>query len=107
VAARAQVAGRRVTIELEGLRFSKRRASELSRAPATHWSHWIDAWCVDWDHRDGVVNVGAYVARRRREVGLELCARHTYAKAGEYIVLVKVFDVLGGEAMAAVPVNVV
>jgi hypothetical protein len=106
VSARAQVTGRQVRIDLEALHLPKRSAADLARARVTHWSQWVDAWCVDWDHRDGVVNVDCYVGRTRPDAKLELSAAHTYEKAGTYVALVKVFDVLGGQAVAAVPVVV-
>jgi hypothetical protein len=103
----AKVHGRRrVVIEIESLRLDKLAAPEMARAQVTHFSQWIDAWCVDWDHHRGPVNVDAYVRRKGEGGPLDLSIAHAYAKPGKRVALVKVFDVLGGHATAKVDVVV-
>jgi len=103
--ARAVVEGRTCTLELASF---VPRASGIPadvRAGVTHWSQWLEGWCVDWEHEEGgPLRPGATVWRSRR--GLGLSATHGYPRAGRYVALVKGFDVLGGEATRAVRVAV-
>ncbi len=106
VRARASVQPpRRATVEITSLRIPKRAVPELARAQVKHWSQWIDAWCVDWDHRGGPIQVDSYV-RRKGSGSLDLAIGHTYPKAGKYMACVRVFDVLGGQATTTVDVVV-
>lgn len=105
--ARAKVeSGGRVTVEITALRIPKRAVPKLAREQVAHWWQWIDAWCVDWDHRGGTMAVGSYVTRKSSSRPLDLAIGHAYADPGKYVVLVKAFDVLGGEATAAVDVTI-
>jgi hypothetical protein len=103
--ARADVEGRTCTLELESF---VPRATGLPadmRAAVTHWSQWLEGWCVDWEHEGGgPLRSGARVWRTRR--GLALSATHVYDRPGRHVALVKGFDVLGGEATSAVRVDV-
>jgi hypothetical protein len=102
---RAKVEGRTCTLELES--FAPRAGAIPAdvRAGVTHWSQWLEGWCVDWEHEEGgPLRSGATTWRSRR--GLGLSATHVYPGPGRYVVLVKGFDVLGGEATRAVRVDV-
>jgi len=105
---RAHVHARgRVIVELESLRVPKLAAPELARAQVKHFSQWIDAWCVDWEHApSGPMNVTSYVHRRSSGEPLELEVGHTYAKPGSYVALVKAFDVLGGQTTKSIDLTI-
>jgi len=69
----------------------------------THWSQWLEGWCVDWEHEGVPLRSGARVWRHRGK--LALSTTHTYERPGRYTALVKVFDVFGGEATRTVRVD--
>jgi DNA methylase len=104
--ARVAVDGRRATIELASFALPRRAAPPSARAAAAHWSQWLDGWCIDWDHRGGALVTGSRVWRSRPKAGLALSATHAYDGPGRYVALVKAFDVLGGEAVKRLEVEV-
>lgn len=105
--ARAKVhAKRRVTIELVSLRIAPAAPPELADARVAHWSQCVDAWCVDWDYRRGPAAVTSYVRRKVGDTRLDLAIAHSYAEPGTYVVLVKLFDLLGGQAKTSLRVTV-
>jgi hypothetical protein len=77
-----------------------------ARESVTHWSQWIEGYCVDWDHREGLLNVGSRVWRSRGQTRLPLGVAHAYAAPGRYVALIKAFDVLGGSTTKALRVDV-
>lgn len=68
------------------------------RTKIKKWSDYIDYWAVDWDFRDDtfVNQWQTYRTRKDRSLALETPA-HTYEKAGEYQILVKVVDIFGND----------
>ncbi len=96
----------RVRLEIASLRVPKLAASAPARAQVAHWAQWIDAWCVDWDYCGGPMNASAYVRRKGASGAIDLVIAHTYSKPGTYVVLVKVFDVLGGQATTTVAATI-
>jgi adenine-specific DNA-methyltransferase len=104
---RAKVHARgRVTLEIASLHVPKLASSAPARAQVTHWAQWIDAWCVDWDYRRGPMNASSYVRRKGPAAALDLAISHTYPKPGTFVAIVKVFDVLGGEATTSVQMTI-
>jgi len=71
---------------------------EEVRAKIKKWSDYIDYWAVDWDFCDDtfVNQWQTYRTRKDRSLALETPA-HTYEKAGEYQILVKVVDIFGND----------
>ncbi len=100
------VDGRSATIELASFALPMRAVPAVARASVTHWSQWIDGWCIDWDHRGGALNAGSRLWRARAEAPLALRATHAYATSGRYVALVKAFDVLGGATTKVIQVDV-
>ena len=94
---------------------------------AKAWTDWIDYWAVDFDfeNRTEIVRIteaggserdvwtGGYIFenewqsfRTRQDRDLELTtASHTYAKAGRYMIAVKVIDIFGNDTMTLVQVT--
>ncbi|HEY3817749.1 MAG TPA: site-specific DNA-methyltransferase [Polyangiaceae bacterium] len=91
---RVAVEGAKCTVELESFAAPKGAPAGV-RAAVAHWSQWLEGWCVDWNHEGGALRSGSRVWRDRK--GLALSATHVYEQPGKHEVLVKVFDVLGGE----------
>jgi adenine-specific DNA-methyltransferase len=79
---------------------------EEVRKAVTHWSQWIDYWAVDWNHGGDAFHNEWQSFRTRKQAKLELSVPHTYEKAGEYNVVVKVIDILGNDTTKTVKVVV-
>jgi hypothetical protein len=106
LSARAAVDGRRCTIELASFALPASELPAAARRTVTHWSQWIEGWCVDWDHDGGALRLGAGTCRRRGQAELSLSAAHAYDRPGRYVALVKAYDVLGGTATKELRVSV-
>jgi hypothetical protein len=104
--ARVAVDGRSATIELASFALPPRAVPRSARAAVAHWSQWIDGWCIDWDHRGGALVTGSRLWRSRAQADLALSATHAYDGPGRYVALVKAFDVLGGESVKRLEVEV-
>jgi len=73
----------------------------------THWSQWIDYWAVDWDNKDDTFHNEWQAYRTRKSKDLSLTTTHEYAEPGEYMVVVKVIDILGNDTTKTLSVKVV
>ncbi len=76
------------------------------RKEIKHWSQWIDYWAVDWDNKDDTFHNEWQAFRTREENSLALDTEHTYEQAGEYVVVVKVIDILGNDTTKTLKVKV-
>lgn len=72
----------------------------------SHWSQWIDYWAVDWNYRDDTFHNEWQSYRTKQNPKIELKTAHSYEKSGNYIVLVKVIDILGNDTTKVVQINV-
>jgi DNA modification methylase len=72
----------------------------------THWSQWIDYWAVDWDNKGDTFHNQWQAYRTRKSRDLERSTSHTYESPGEYMVVVKVIDILGNDTTKAIKVKV-
>jgi len=72
----------------------------------THWSLWIDYWAVDWDNRSDTFHNEWQAYRTRKSSSLTLAAEHDYSEAGEYVIVVKVIDILGNDTTKALTVTI-
>ena len=71
-----------------------------------HWSEWIDYWAVDFNYRDDTFHNEWQSYRKRKDRGLQLTVNHRYDEPGEYLVLVKVIDILGNDTTRAIGVKI-
>jgi len=71
-----------------------------------HWSQWIDYWAVDWDNKDDTFHNQWQTYRTRQDKSLKLETSHDYEQAGEYLVMVKVIDILGNDTTKTIRVKV-
>ena len=71
------------------------------------WSEWIDYWAVDFNYRDDTFHNQWQSYRTRKNRSLLLRVNHTYDKPGDYVVLVKVIDILGNDTTTTKLVKVV
>jgi adenine-specific DNA-methyltransferase len=65
------------------------------KASIKKWSDWIDYWAVDFDFQNDTFNNGWTSYRTKQDRKLSLKASHTYTKAGNYKVFVKIIDIFG------------
>jgi adenine specific DNA methylase Mod len=79
---------------------------EEVRTHITHWSQWIDYWAVDWNYRDDTFHNEWQSYRTKQNPKIELSANNIYEKAGKYIVLVKVIDILGNDTTKALEIKI-
>ena len=71
-----------------------------------HWSQWIDYWAVDWDNREDTFHNQWQSYRTRQDMSLKLETSHVYEQPGEYVVMVKVIDILGNDTTKTIKVKV-
>jgi DNA modification methylase len=102
----AKTDGRRVAVEVTSFDLGDGALAEPARAGVSHWSQWLEGWCVDWDHQGGALRAQSRVWRAPRAKVLPLVTTHEYERPGRYVAHVKAFDVLGGSAVAEIPVVV-
>lgn len=79
---------------------------EDARKAIKHWSQWIDYWAVDWDHKEDTFHNLWQSYRTRKQPDLQKEASHTYEKAGNYTVVVKVIDILGNDTTKTIQIEV-
>lgn len=97
--------GHIVDVELESFDVAESEAVAEARAHVSHFSQWIDGWCVDWAVQAGHLCAGTSLWRTRAG-SLALRARHEYVKRERVTVRVRVFDVFGGVTTQDVAIDV-
>jgi DNA modification methylase len=101
-----KVQEREVTVELTDFVIPPDDVPPEVRTAVKHWGQWIDYWAVDWDFKGDTFHNQWQAYRTRKEPTLKLDASHSYAKPGEYTVVVKVIDILGNDTTKGVKVKV-
>lgn len=76
------------------------------QAAISHWSQWIDYWAVDWDNKSDTFHNMWQTYRSRQDKSLGLKAGHKYDAPGEYVIMVKVIDILGNDTTKTLTVTV-
>ncbi|MDE2775569.1 MAG: DNA methyltransferase [Chloroflexota bacterium] len=71
-----------------------------------HWEDWIDYWAVDFNYRDDTFHNQRQTYRTRKDRTLLPRLNYTYSEPGEYVVLVKVIDILGNDTTKTLNVKV-
>lgn len=77
-----------------------------ARKAIKHWSQMIDYWAVDWDFKEDTFHNQWQSYRTRKNPEIELSAKHEYAEAGAYRVVVKVIDILGNDTTKTLDIKV-
>ncbi|MCY3977676.1 MAG: DNA methyltransferase [Chloroflexi bacterium] len=72
-----------------------------------HWEDWIDYWAVDFNYRDDTFHNQRQTYRTRKDRTLLPRLNYTYSEPGDYVVLVKVIDILGNDTTKTLNVKVV
>jgi adenine-specific DNA-methyltransferase len=97
---------RNVFLELKDFVIPPDDVPEEARKAVKHWSQWIDYWAVDWDNKSDTFHNEWQTYRTRKDKSLQLEISHTYQEAGEYIVVVKVIDILGNDTTKSVRMKI-
>jgi DNA modification methylase len=79
---------------------------EEARKAIKHWSQLVDYWAVDWDFKDDTFHNQWQSYRTRKNPKIELESKYTYSEAGNYVVVVKVIDILGNDTTKTLEVQV-
>jgi len=97
---------RNVTLKLTDFVIPPDDVPEDARKAVKHWSQWIDYWAVDWDNKGDTFHNEWQTYRTRKDKTLALETAHAYAEPGEYMVVVKVIDILGNDTTKTVKAKV-
>lgn len=98
--------GRDVSLELTDFIIPPDDVPEDVQHAIKHWQQWIDYWAVDWDNKDDTFHNQWQSYRTRKNGNLEIKTTHRYEQPGEYIVAVKVIDILGNDTTKTLKVKV-
>jgi DNA modification methylase len=72
----------------------------------SNWTQWIDYWAIDWNNKGDTFHNEWQSYRTRQKSDLELEARHDYSTPGNFVVVVKVIDILGNDTTKTLSVEV-
>jgi len=88
---------KKVSITLDNFIIPPDDIPEEVQGKITNWSQWIDYWAVDWNYRDDTFHNEWQSYRTKQNPTIDLNATHLYENSGNYILLVKVIDILGND----------
>jgi len=98
--------GRKVLITLEDFVIPLDDVPADVQKAVTHWSQWIDYWAVDWDNKGDAFHNEWQAYRTKKSNKLTLTTEHEYSEPGEYLVVVKVIDILGNDTTKTLQLKV-
>jgi DNA modification methylase len=98
--------GRAVSLTLTDFVIPPDDVPEDVQRAVKHWSQWIDYWAVDWDYREDTFHNQWQAFRTRQSTDLQKTVAHTYDEPGEYMVVVKVIDILGNDTTKTLTLKV-
>jgi len=102
----AAVSGLALTLTLKDFVIPPDDVPEDVQRAITKWEQWIDYWAVDWDNKGDTFHNEWQDYRTRKKRDLQKTISHTYEAAGEYVVVVKVIDILGNDTTKTMRVKV-
>jgi adenine-specific DNA-methyltransferase len=103
---KAKIAGKIAELSLKDFVVPPDDIPEDVQKAITHWSQWIDYWAIDWNYKDDTFHNQWQSYRTKKDMKLELTAKHEYDEKGKYTVIVKVIDILGNDTTKAIEVNI-
>jgi DNA modification methylase len=101
-----KVKKRDVVLKLKDFVIPPDDVPEDARKAVKHWAQWIDYWAVDWDNKGDTFHNEWQTYRTRKDKALQLETTNTYTGPGEYVIVVKVIDILGNDTTKTVKVKV-
>jgi DNA modification methylase len=93
----SKTSGRKLTLTLTDFVIPPDDVPEDIQRAITKWEQWIDYWAVDWDNKGDTFHNQWQDYRTRKKRDLLKTITHTYEQPGEYVVAVKVIDILGND----------
>lgn len=99
--------GRSVTLKLTDFVVPPDDVPEDVQRAISQWSQWIDYWAVDWDNKSDTFHNQWQTYRTRKDKSLQLQTSHQYEAAGEFIIMIKVIDILGNDTTKTLRVSVI
>lgn len=97
---------KKITLTLNNFVIPPDDIPEEVRSSISHWSQFIDYWAVDWNYRDDTFHNEWQSYRTKKNPNIDLSVSNTYEEKGEFIVLVKVIDILGNDTTKAITIEV-
>jgi adenine-specific DNA-methyltransferase len=101
-----KVQKRKLTLELTNFIAPLEYVPQEVRERVTKWQSWIDYWAVDWDFKGDTFHNQWQSYRTRKDKNIKTSAEHAYEEAGDYLVQVKVIDILGNDTTRTLKVQV-
>ena len=98
--------GKKVTLALTDFIVPPDDVPEDVQQKITHWSQWIDYWAVDWNYRDDTFHNEWQTYRSKKNPKIELSTAKTYEHTGEYVIIVKVIDILGNDTTKQIKIKI-
>ncbi len=98
--------GRDVTLTLTDFIIPPDYVPKEIQQAINSWAQWIDYWAVDWDNKGDTFHNQWQTYRTRKNRELQKSASITYEKPGDYVVVVKVIDILGNDTTKTLKVQV-
>jgi len=98
--------GHAVTLTLTDFVIPQDDVPDDIRKAVTHWEQWIDYWAVDWNNREDTFHNEWQDYRSNKKRELLKSVAHTYEKPGNYIIMVKVIDILGNDTTKSLKIEV-
>jgi adenine-specific DNA-methyltransferase len=89
--------GREITLKLEDFQFPLTGEESQLLGNIDDSRQLIDYWSVDWDYNGRIFHNQWQSCRTKKELKLELTAKHTYEDRSEHTIMVNVVDVTGNE----------
>jgi adenine-specific DNA-methyltransferase len=102
----AKVKKRELTLKLSDFVIPLDDVPAEVRSAIKHWSQMVDYWAVDWDFKDDTFHNQWQSYRTRKNLKLELSVKHEYLEPGNYVVVVKVIDILGNDTTKTLSVEI-
>jgi adenine-specific DNA-methyltransferase len=98
--------GRKVVVTLEDFVIPLDDVPADVQKAVKQWSQWLDYWAVDWDNKGDAFHNEWQAYRTRKLNELTLSTEHEYSEPGEYLVVVKVIDILGNDTTKTLQLKV-
>ena len=98
--------GKKATITLTDFIIPPDDVPDEVKQKITHWSQWIDYWAVDWNYRDDTFHNEWQSYRSKKNPKIELSTSKIFEHTGEYVIIVKVIDILGNDTTKQIKIRI-
>lgn len=102
----AKANGKQVLIKISDFQVPPSQWLDEIKDSIKKYSDLIDYWAIDWDYQGDTFHNQWQAYRTKKEPKIEIEAKKTYEKPGEYTAMVKVVDIFGNDTNKIVKVKV-